>query len=158
MDVLSRIRDHWIGPSACTTNCRSLVGAPPDQVRSTASRRNGSRSLTFVMSLDSRALTKNTKDWCKCNQHYWTIQHAQGYCKKNLKIHACMASAGAWAYYGDQGLRGRSSPEADDVFMSETLIFDASVIVFNKITINDTHAPLMLHSELFKIHTIIIIV
>ena len=42
-----------------------------------------------------------------------------------------MASAGVRAYMGFRG--------ADDVFVYETLIFDASVIVLNKITILMTH-------------------
>jgi len=46
-----------------------------------------------------------------------------------------MANAGARAYMGVRG----EAPEADDVFVSDTLIFDASVIMFNNI--NDTLAP-----------------
>jgi len=54
------------------------------------------------------------------------------------------------------GVRGGKSPDAD-AFVSETLIIDASVIVFNKITIlmiGYKCILLVLHIKLLKIHTL----
>ena len=59
---------------------------------------------------------------------------------------------GSASLYGGQ-VRGMPTLKLMTFFVSETLVFDASVIVFNKITILMTcMLPLMLLNELLKIH------
>ena len=69
-------------------------------------------TITFIDSL-SGPIRRKFKD---------TRMHGERWC----------ASLGLYEVRGE-------APEADDVFVSETLIFDAPVIVFNKITILMTH-------------------